>query len=71
MKYDKSGDRSRWKLEWLKKVGDEMTESLTTIFNRVEKERQIPLKLRKTLIKSLYKGGGQKKKFRKSREVFS
>ena len=39
MKNNKSGDRSRWKVEWLKEGGDEMIESLTTIFNRVEKHR--------------------------------
>ena len=27
-----SGDRSRWKAEWLKEGRDEMIESLTTIF---------------------------------------
>ena len=71
MKNKKSGDRSRWKAEWLKEGGDEMIESLTTIFNRVEEEGQIALQWRETSIKSLYKGGGSKKKLRKAREVFS
>ena len=31
MKNNESGERSRWKAEWLKEGGDEMTESLTTI----------------------------------------
>ena len=61
MKNKKSGDRSRWKAEWLK-GGDEMIESLTTIFNRVEEEGQIALQWRETSIKSLYKGGGSKEK---------
>ena len=60
MKNNKSGDRSRWKAEWLKEGGVEMIESLTTIFNRVEEEGHIPLQLRETSIKSLYKGGGSK-----------
>ena len=62
MKNKKSGDRSRWKAEWLKEGGDEMIESLTTIFNRVEEEGQIALQWRETSIKSLYKGGGSKEK---------
>ena len=59
MKNNKSGDRSRWKAESLKE-GVEMIESLTTVFNRVEEEGHIPLQLRETSIKSLYKGGGSK-----------
>ena len=43
MKSNKSGDRSRWKSEWLIEGGDEMIENLTAIFNRVEEEGQIPL----------------------------
>ena len=66
MKNNKSGDRSRWKAEWLKEGGDEMIESLTTIFNRVEEEGQIPLQWRETSIKSLYKGGGSKEKIQES-----
>ena len=31
VKNNESGERSRWKAEWLKERGDEMTESLTTI----------------------------------------
>ena len=31
VKNNESGERSRWKAEWLKEGGDEMTESLTTI----------------------------------------
>ena len=57
MKSNKSGERSRWKAEWLKEGGDEMIESLTTIFNRNEEEGQILLQWRETTIKSLYKGG--------------
>ena len=34
--------------EWLNEGGDEMIESLTTIFNRVEEERQTPLQWRET-----------------------
>ena len=30
---NKSGDRSKWKAEWLKKGGEEMTESLKKIQN--------------------------------------
>ena len=66
MKNKKSGDRSRWKAEWLKEGGDEMIESLTTIFNRVEEEGQIALQWRETSIKSLYKGGGSKEKTQES-----
>ena len=66
MKSNKSGERSRWKAEWLKEGGDEMIESLTTIFNRVEEEGQIALQWRETSIKSLYKGGGSKEKIQES-----
>ena len=66
MKNNKSGDRSRWKVEWLKEGGDEMIESLTTIFNRVEEETQISLQWRETAIKSLYKGGESKEKIHES-----
>ena len=51
--------------------GEEMIESLTKVFNRVEEEEQILLQWRETSIKTLYKGVDQKKKFRKAREVFS
>ena len=44
------------------KKRDKMIESLTTIFNRVEEERQIPLQWRETSMKSLYKEGGSKEK---------
>ena len=70
MKNNKPGDRSRWKAEWPKEGGDEMIESLTTIFNRAE-EGQIPLQWRETSIKSLYKGGGSKEKIQESqRSIF-
>ena len=58
IKNNKSGDRSRWKAEWLKERGDEMIESLTAIFSRVEEEGQILLQWRETSIKPLYKGSG-------------
>ena len=71
MKNKKSGDRSRWKAKWLKEGGDEMIESLTTIFNRVAEEGQIPLQWKETSIKSLYKGGGSKEKIQESqRRIF-
>ena len=57
MKSNKSGERSTWKAEWLKERGDEMIESLTAVFNRVEEEGQIPSQWRETSIKSQYKGG--------------
>ena len=56
MKNIKSGEKSRWKAEWLKERG-EIIESLTTIFNRVKEERQIPLQWRERSTKSLYKDG--------------
>ena len=65
MKNSKSRDRSRWKAKWLKE-GDEKIGSLTTIFNRVEEEKQIPLQWRETSTKSLYKGGGSKEKIQES-----
>ena len=37
--------------------GEEMIESLTKVFNRVEEEEQILLQWRETSIKTLYKGG--------------
>ena len=54
--------------------GEEMIESLTKVFNRVEEEEQILLQWRetsiktlyKTSIKTLYKGGGSKEKIQKS-----
>ena len=48
------------------KKGDKMIESLTTIFNRVEEERRIPLPWRETSMKSLYKEGESKEKTLKS-----
>ena len=39
-----------------------MIECLTTIFNKVDKERQTPLQRRETATKSLHKGGGSKEK---------
>ena len=56
MKNIKSGEKSRWKAEWLKERG-EIIESLTTIFNTVKEERQIPLQWRERSTKSLYKEG--------------
>ena len=40
IKNKKSRDGSRWKAKWLKEGGDEIIESLTTIFNRVAEEGQ-------------------------------
>ena len=59
-------ERSRWNAEWLKEGGDEMIESLITIFNRFEEEGQILLQWRETSIKSLYKGGGSKEKIQEN-----
>ena len=70
MKNNKSEDRSTWKAEWLKQGGDEMIESLTTIFNRVEEEGQILLQSRETTTKSLYKGGRSKEKIQESQRYF-
>ena len=46
-----------------------MIESLTAIFNRVEREGQIPLQWRETSIKSLFKGGGSKEKIQERQRV--
>ena len=46
--------------------GEEMIESLTKVFNRVEEEEQILLQWRETSIKTLHKGGGSKEKIQKS-----
>ena len=46
--------------------GEEVIESLTKVFNRVEEEEQILLQWRETSIKTLYKGGGSKEKIQKS-----
>ena len=46
--------------------GEEMIESLTKVFNRVEEEEQILLQWRETSIKTQYKGGGSKEKIQKS-----
>ena len=54
-----------------KRRRNEMIEILTTIFNRVEEERQIPLQWRETSIKSLYKGVQSKEKIQESQRVFS
>ena len=43
-----------------------MIESLTTVFSRVEEERQIPLQWREASIKSLYKADGSKEKIQES-----
>ena len=59
MKNNKSGDRAKWEVKWLRE-GQKMMESLTTIFNRVEEEKQMSLQWRKTVIKSLHKGAGSK-----------
>ena len=56
MKNIKSREKSRWKAEWLKERG-EIIESVTTIFNTVKEERQIPLQWRERSTKSLYKEG--------------
>ena len=66
MKNNKSGDRSRWKAEWVKEKWDEIIRSLTTIFNRVEDERQIPLQWTETSIKSQCKRGGSKEKIQEN-----
>ena len=46
-----------------------MIESLTAIFNRVEREGQIPSQWRETSIKSLFKGGGSKEKIQERQRV--
>ena len=53
MNNNESGDRSRWKAEWLKERGDEMIESLIKILNTVEEEKQMPLQYRETSMESL------------------
>ena len=53
MKNIKSGEKSRWKAELLKERG-EIIESLTTIFNRVKEERQIPLQWRERSTSKCY-----------------
>ena len=62
MNNNESGDRSRWKAEWLKERGDEMIESLIKMLNTVEEEKQMPLHYRETLMESLQKGDGPKEK---------
>ena len=70
MKNIKSGEKSRWKAEWLKERG-EIIESLTTIFNRVKEERQIPLQWRERDQQSHYtKTVAQQKKIMKAKEAF-
>ena len=50
---NESGDRSRWKAEWLKERGDEIIESLIKMLNIVEEEKQMPLQHRETSMESL------------------
>ena len=41
MKNKKAGDKNNWKTQWIKEGGNEMVQSLATLFNRVEEENKI------------------------------
>ena len=56
MKNKRAEDKNNWKAEWIKGGGDEMVQSLATLFNRINK-KTIPIQWRETKIKSIYKGG--------------
>ena len=43
MKSKKAGKHNNWKGEWIKGGGDEMVQSLATLFNRIEQEKKIPI----------------------------
>ena len=70
MKNNKSGNRSRQNAEQLKEGGNEMMESLTTIFNRAEEEGQISLQWRETSIKPLYRRWIKRKNSEKPERYF-
>ena len=46
-----------WKAEQLKNGGDEMVQSLVSIYPRVKEEREFPNPRMETAIKSIYTGG--------------
>ena len=59
MKDKEAGDKNNWKAKWIKERGSKMVQSLATLFNRVDEENKIPIQLKETKIKSIYKGGNK------------
>ena len=70
MKNKKAGDKNNWKTQWIKEGGNEMVQSLATLFNRVEEENKILIQWKETKIKSVYKGGNKERIQESQREIF-
>ena len=60
MKNKNASDRYRWKAEWIKNRGKEMSKSLAVLYNRIEKEKCAPEERRHITIKSVRKNGKEK-----------
>ena len=67
---DKTGWKTGWKTEWSREGRDKMVKNLVSIFNRVEKERNIPKQERETTIKSIYKEGLRENLSKTQRAIF-
>ena len=70
MNNKKAGDKNSWKAEWIKEGGSKMVHSLEILFNSVEEENKIPIQLRETKIKSVYKGGNKERIQESQRGIF-
>ena len=70
LKIKKGRDKTGWKTEWSREGRDKMVKNLVSIFNRVEKERNIPKQERETTIKSIYKGGLRENLSKTQRAIF-
>ena len=57
MRNKRSGNRQGWRAEWIKNVGDEMTNSLVKLFNGMEIKNTIPHQWNQLFIRSLHKKG--------------
>ena len=59
LKKRKAGDQNEWNNEMIIEVGDEMIKSITTLFNRILREQNIPKQLEKMSIKTIHKKGSK------------
>ena len=61
MKNKKTGDKNNWKAEWIREGGDEMVQSLATLFKKSKRTEQNSNTRAGNKTKSLYKGGNKEK----------
>ena len=66
----KAGDGDNWTNEMIRNGGEEMSNSIRKMYNKISKERELPKQWEKMKIRSIFKNKGSRKEMKNRRGIF-